>query len=127
VVDQRHLLRHPDRMMQRHLRHCEADPDPPGAGCEGSGEADRVDVCAIAVEMMLGEPDHVEAELVAEASLGDALVNDRMIEVGIRRLREKEATELQTASSVIKGVGQRQGFFSQSAFSMLFCSSTYFR
>ena len=65
VVDQRELFSHPDRMMQRHLRHREADLRPFRGHRQRCGEAHRIDIGADPIEVMLGEPDHVEAQLIA--------------------------------------------------------------
>ena len=65
VVDQRHLLGHAYRMVQRHLRDREADADLLRARGQRGGEAHGIDVGADAVEVVLREPQHLHPELVA--------------------------------------------------------------
>jgi len=93
VVDQRELFGQPDRVVQRGLRHREADADPPGRHRQGGGEGDRIDVGAVAVEMVLGEPDCVEAERVGEARLRQRLLDHHPIARRIAALGEQEVAE----------------------------------
>ena len=79
VVDQRELLGHADRMMQRHLRHREADLRALRCHRQRCREADRIDIGADAVEMMFGEPDHVEAQLVGQPRLAQCLVDHLVV------------------------------------------------
>ena len=76
VVDQRDLLGHADGVVQRHLRHGETDAGARGRHRQSGGEGDGVDIGADAVEMMLGQPDHVIAELVRKARLPKGFVDD---------------------------------------------------
>ena len=79
VVEERHLLGEADRVVERHLCDGEADPGVLYGRGEGSSEADRVDVGADAVEVVLGEPDGVEAEGIGEAGFFYRLLNDAAI------------------------------------------------
>ena len=52
-------------MVQGHLRDREADAYLPRARRQRGGEAHGIDVGADAVEVVLGEPQHLHAELIA--------------------------------------------------------------
>ena len=93
IVDQRHLLGQADRMVQRHLRHREADLDALGARGERGGERHGIDVGADAVEMVLGQPQHLHAERVAEARLAQRLLDDLLVHRGVHRRRKQEVAE----------------------------------
>ena len=97
VIDQRELLGHADRMMQRHLRHREADLRALRGGRQRGGETDRIDIGADAVEMMFREPDHVEAEFIGQSCLAQGLVDDLAVARGVTAFREQEVAELQAA------------------------------
>src|SRR5947209_18291959 len=64
VVNQGHLLGQSDRVVQGHLRHREADLDASGARRNSRGKGHGVNIGAAAIEMMLGQPDGIEAQLV---------------------------------------------------------------
>src|SRR5215475_12292551 len=66
VVEQRDLLCQANWVVQRHLRYGKADLDTAGHRSQRSGKADRVNVGADAVEMMLGKPHRVKAKLLGE-------------------------------------------------------------
>ena len=93
VVEERHLLGEADRVVERHLCDGEADPGVVYGRGEGGSEADRVDVGADAVEVVLGEPDGVEAEGVGEAGFFYRLLNDAAVIGGVAAFGEEEVAE----------------------------------
>ena len=93
VVDDRDLLGEADRMVQRHLQYREAEFGAAGRGGKRAGKADRVGIGADAVEMVLGEPDHVNAEFVREPSLAQGLVDDGAVMPGIAAVGKQEIAE----------------------------------
>src|SRR3989442_4767082 len=99
VVEERELCREADRMTQRQLDHREADPDPRGARGHHAGERDRVAVHALAREVVLGEPDAVEARRLREAGLRHLLVDGGVVGVGGRRRPERQPAEAHQAGS----------------------------
>src|SRR5882724_1757148 len=94
VVEDRQLLSQSDRMMQCRLHDRKADLGMPGRGRQRAGEGDRVDIGADPVEMMLGEPGHVDAELVAEQRLAQGFVDDDAVALGIAAVGKQEITEV---------------------------------
>src|SRR5271166_6705684 len=94
MVDQRELLGHADRMMQRHLGDREADPDSLRRYRQRGGKTHRIDISADAIEMMFGQPDHLEAQLVSEPRLAQGLVDHLTIVRGIAAFRKQEVAEL---------------------------------
>ena len=90
VIDKRDLFRHPDRMMQRHLRHSETDFRMMRRGRQRGGETDRIDIGADAVEMMLRQPDDVEAQFVGQFRLTQGFVDHARVIGRGRGLREQE-------------------------------------
>ena len=72
-------------MVQRHLRHREADLDTLGARGERRGERHGIDVGADAVEMVLGQPEHLHAERITEARLAQRLLDDLLVHRGVHR------------------------------------------
>ena len=93
VVDQRHLLRHADRVMQGHLRDREADLNAFGAGRQCSREAHRIDISANTVEMVFRQPQHVHAQFVAELALAQRLVNDLVVLLRLHCGRKQKVAE----------------------------------
>ena len=67
--------RQPHRMAQRHLDDGKADADVLRAHRQRGGKRDRVRIDALAGEVVLGEPDAVEAELLGERRLLELLEN----------------------------------------------------
>ena len=100
VVDQRHLLGHADRMMERHLRDREPDVDALGAAGERRGECHRIDVGADAVEVVLGEPQHLHPELVAKLRFTQRFLDDPVILIRLHRGGEEEVAEFHVCPSV---------------------------
>ena len=83
VVDEGRLLGQPDRVMQGHLG-LPADANPPGAGGDGRGKGQRIDIGTATVKVMLRQPENVEAQGITEFGLTERLVDDDTI--GIREL-----------------------------------------
>ncbi len=79
IVDQRELFGQADRVMERGLRHREADQGTVRGNGNRGGEAHRIDIGANAVEMVLGEPDRIEAEGVGEPCLRQSLLDHRAV------------------------------------------------
>src|SRR5688572_29429277 len=79
--------------MQRHLRHREADMDLFRARRDRRREAHRIDVRADAVEVVLGEPQHLHAELVAKLCLLERLLDDLLVLRRFHRRGEEEVAE----------------------------------
>ena len=69
-------------MMEWRLDHGEADADAFGLHSERGGKHQRVVVDALTCEIVLGEPDVGEAELLGEAGLGDDLIDAGAVLVG---------------------------------------------
>ncbi len=93
VVEQRDLLGQADRVVQRDLRDGEADLDAAGRGGQRGGKAERIDVGADAVEMVLGQPQGVEAKLLRQPGLGDGLVDHALVLSRVAAFREQEIAE----------------------------------
>ena len=93
VVDQGHLLGEADRVVQGHLGDGEADVDLLRAGGKRGGEGDGIDVGADAVEVVLGEPEHVHAEVIAQLRFVQRLLDDPLIVRRVHRAREQEVAE----------------------------------
>src|SRR5271169_6847 len=75
IVEDSQLFGKTDRVMQRGLHDGKADLAVPGRGGQCAGKADRVDVGADPVEMMLGEPYHIDPKFVGEPRLAQGLVD----------------------------------------------------
>src|SRR5215472_3532205 len=69
VVEDRQLFGKADRMVQRSLHNCEANFAVTRRGRQCAGKADRVDIGADPVKMMLGEPDYIDTKRVGEPRL----------------------------------------------------------
>ena len=94
VVDEGDLLGQPDRVMQGHLGHRKADANPPGAGGDGRGKGQRIDIGAAAIEVVLRQPEDVEAQGITELGLTERLVDDDTVSIRELALREEKITEL---------------------------------
>src|SRR5437867_126783 len=79
--------------MQRHLGDGEADVDLLRAGGKRGGEADGIDVGADAVEVVLGEPEHLHAERIAQLCFAQRLLDDSLIVRRVHRGRKQESAE----------------------------------
>ena len=94
VVEEGQLGGQADRMAQGELDHGEADADPRGARRHDAGERDRIAVDALAREVVLGEPDAVEAGGLREAGLRDQRRGWRAKSAsGERRVSERQPAE----------------------------------
>ena len=100
IVDQRDLFGQSDRMVQRHLGDRETESDALRAPGQGRRERDRIDIGADAVEVMLRQPHHLHAELIAETRLGQRLLDDLLILLRVHRGRKQEVAEFHRSSFV---------------------------
>src|SRR5437870_3825063 len=80
-------------MMQRDLRHREPDPDPAGACSDGGRERYRVDIGTVAVEVVLGQPDRIQAEPVRRLRLLERFPDDLAVPLGLAALGKQEVAE----------------------------------
>src|SRR5215472_12849893 len=65
---------------------------------ERARKGDRVDIGADAVEMVLGEPDHIDPELVGQPGFAQRLVDDGAVPLGIAAVRKQEIAEFHGAA-----------------------------
>ena len=66
MIQQGDLLGQPQRMVERGLKDRETDLDATGGSAQRSGERRRIDIGAIAIEVMLGEEHSVGAKLLRQ-------------------------------------------------------------
>jgi hypothetical protein len=92
-VDQRELLGQAQRVVEGEDRGGEPDAHAACAGGGGGGEAGRIDGEAVVDEVMLGEPDLVEAELLRPLHLLELAVHDLGVAQPRRGLEEEEGSE----------------------------------
>jgi len=71
----------------------EADANAPGARGGGGGEGSGIDGEAVVDEVMLGEPDLVEAQLLRPLDLLELAADDVVVPVAGRSLEEIEGAE----------------------------------
>src|SRR5262249_17281067 len=90
MVDERELLGEADRVVERGLEDGVAQFAAPGRSGERGREGDGVDIDAVAVEMMLGQPQYLDAELVGEAGLAQRLLDDAPVIIRLAALGEQE-------------------------------------
>ena len=83
LIEQGQLNCQPDRVMQRELKHRETDLDPAGLLSDRGREDDRVGEGRLAGEVVLGQPDPVEAQLLGEHGLSQALLDDPAVVGGV--------------------------------------------
>ena len=76
VVEKGYLLGEPNGVVERHLHGGESDADAPSPRRDRRRERRRVDVGASAVQMMLAEPDFIEAQRLRKLRLAQS-VGDR--------------------------------------------------
>ena len=88
------LLGQPDRVMQGHLGYRKADANPPGAGGDGRGKGQWIDIGAATIEVVLRQPEDVEAQGITEFGLTERLVDDDTVSIRELALREEKITEL---------------------------------
>src|SRR5438093_12734576 len=98
VVEERQLGRQADRMAQGELEHGEPDTDPRRTGGHDAGERNRIAVDALAREVVLGEPEPVEAHGLGEARLGDQLVDRAVVRFRGPGVGERQPAELHRSS-----------------------------
>jgi len=80
MIDHRHALGHPHRMVVGEDHHAESEADALGQAAERAEDHLRARGHREAREkMMLHEPDRVEAHLVREHALLECLLDDRVI------------------------------------------------
>ena len=103
MVEHRELLGEAHRMMQRGLHHGKADRRASRCGGERAGKAHRVDISADAVEMVLGEPDHIDAELVRQRRLAQGLVDDDAVALRLTAVRKQEIAKVHLRSLLRHG------------------------
>ncbi len=84
VVEHRELDGQTHGMVEGHLDDGEADPGARGARGESARERDGIGVGALAGEVMLGEPQVVEAHGLGQHALLELLMHARKV-VGRRR------------------------------------------
>src|SRR6185437_11367808 len=93
VVEESQLDGQPHRVPQGELDHREADPHAGGAGGERARERDGVAVDGLPGEVVLGEPDRVEAQGLRGAGLLELLGDRDVIALGRRGVRQREPAE----------------------------------
>jgi len=96
MVDDCELLGEADRVVQRGLQDREAERGALQRDRQCAGKGDRIGVGADAVEMMLAEPDDIDAEPVGQHRLAQGLVDDdavtrRVAAVGKQKIAEFHA------------------------------------
>jgi hypothetical protein len=94
VVDEGHLLGQPDRVMQGHLGYRKADANPPGAGGDGRCKSQRIHIGAATIEVVLSQPEDVEAQGITELGLTERLIDDDVVGIRELALRKKKITKL---------------------------------
>src|SRR5262249_49562233 len=102
IVEERELGGEADGMAEGELDHGEADADAHGASGHHAGEWDRVAVHALAREVVLGEPDAVEAGRLRETGLGDEIFDRRAVGVSGRGMSERQPSESHASTSLWK-------------------------
>jgi hypothetical protein len=85
VVEHGELDGQPHRVVQRHLNDGEPDARTRSARGERSGERNRIGVRAFAGEVVLGQPQVVEAHGLRQHALLELLVHAREVVLGRRR------------------------------------------
>src|SRR5262249_20943987 len=93
IVEDCQLLSKADGMMQRGLNDCEADLAVPGRGCQCRSKTDRVDIGTDSIEMMLRQPDHVDAELVGKPSLSERFIDHDAVPFGVSAVWKQKIAE----------------------------------
>ena len=94
IVDDGELLGEADRVMQRGLQHGEAERGALERDRQRAGKADRIGIGADAIEMMLAEPDNIDAELVGQHRLAQRLVDDNAVALRIAAVGKQKIAEL---------------------------------
>src|SRR5262249_35605655 len=82
-----------------------------GRGRERGREGDGVDVAAIAIDVMLAQPQHLDAELLGAAGLAQRLLHDAPVLIRVAALGKPEIAELRAAiASSLLGLRPSSGF-----------------
>jgi hypothetical protein len=97
-VDQRHLLGQPDRIVEGQDGGRQADPNSRSPRGHRAGERGRVHREAVVDEVVLGEPDLVEAQLLRPHHLVELTVDDVRVPVARRGLQEEVGAEAHHAT-----------------------------
>src|SRR6516165_9652824 len=97
-------------MMQRGLHDGKPDLAAPGRGGERTGESDRVDIGADPVEMVLGEPNHIDAELVGQPGFTQCLVDDSAVPLGVAAVRKQKIAEFHAGPPPSPSAASRTAF-----------------
>jgi hypothetical protein len=103
VVEQRQLDGQAHRVPQGELDDREADPHAAGAHRHRRRERDRVAVDGLAGEVVLGEPDAVEAGRLGVAGLGEQIVDGLAVGLGRGRVGQREPAEPHPAHRLTTG------------------------
>ena len=90
-------------MVQRHLDDGEPEPRARGACRQRTGERNRIGVGALAREVVLGEPEVVEAHRLGEHALLELLVDAREVVRGRRRHGQGHPAELHGVRNHTRG------------------------
>ena len=93
MVQQRELLGQSQRMIERRLENREADLDPRGHRAQRGGERRRIDVGGVAIEMMLGEEQGVDADLLGQHGLLQRLLDRATVIRRILALRKEKRSD----------------------------------
>src|SRR5258708_3748152 len=89
-IDERRVLSQLQRMVERRQQNIGADGDAGGARCDSRSRGHQRGQVAVVGEMMLGEPDGIEAELLGSLNLRQRLA----IKVAKRPRRAGRITEI---------------------------------
>src|SRR6185437_10246161 len=106
LVEEGDLLGETDRVVQRGLHDREADPGMLQRSREHAGDPDRIGIDGDAVEMVLGQPDDVDAERIGQHRLADRLVDHRAVPRRIAAVGKQERAELHTRSPLGSGASR---------------------
>jgi hypothetical protein len=95
VIDRGHVFREPERMAEREHLHGDADLDPARARGEGRRHHQRRrEHRAVLLEMDLGQPHGIEAEVLGRLHLGERFVERRRLRHPGRTLEFREEPRL---------------------------------
>src|SRR5262245_37583841 len=92
-------------MAQRHLDDREADADAMRAHRQCGGEWYRIGIDALAGEVVLGEPDPMEAQLLGERRLLELLEDGARVLLGRRRVRKRQPAKSHVSLRSLGGAG----------------------
>jgi len=92
-IHQRHLLGEPERVVKGQDGRGEADANAPGARGGGGGEGGRIDGETVVDEVVLGEPDLVEAQL-SDHACACRVTRITVVRAGASEVRASESTKV---------------------------------